>query len=431
MPLQLIWRSGEVVLLLKLENGETTEERVLAEKKLDFELTPRLVTSVEERERFSSILSDLQARGGVEKNDVDVLIPAAWGHTLKLQDPFLEEEEMEEHLLWELSKNLLESTVQYQYNYRIEEDGVIHVAVIRRRLLEAIRRTVDESGFTLRGVFFQEAPYSAIDLTRTLAPATAPHRKPAEKSERTAEQMPRRPRGAEQPAWFLPVLLVVAAVVLIAFFWWRSTREKPVSPTRPPEEKTTSPTQPQMQDREPSQTEEPISPIEEPPALPTQPSPAKAWTGMNGRMALLQKILGETVDRRKFDLLSFTAAYFLLEISAPDSVELESIFRKVEQLPGITIDSKQRATTFRGGGIGTICGKIETGSALQSHNPPNPEQIFKLAGKHGLSHKEMIFTGSYEPIVQFAADCAELDFAVYRMILIPWKDQQYRIVFEP
>jgi hypothetical protein len=414
-----------------LESGATAEERVLAEEKLDFELTPLALTSNEERRRFSSILTGLQARGSAEKNEVDVLIPAAWGHTLKLQDPFLREEELEEHLLWELSKILLERAEQYQYNYRIEEDGGIHVAVIRKRLLDAVRQAVSESGFTLRGVFFQEAPFSAIDLTQTPVPPTATRRKPLPDAEQIEERKPRRPRGAEQPAWFLPTLLIAAAVVLIAFFWWRSTREKPAAPVRPPQEETALPPQRQQESGESAQAEEPTAPPAETPVSPTQPSPAKTWTGLSGRMALLQEILGKTVDHRKFDLLSFTAGYFLLEISAPDSAEMESIFRKVEQLPGITIGARQSAVTFRGGRVGTICGKIETESAPPAQNPPNSERIYELARKHSLARKGMIFTGDYDPVIRFAADCAALDFAVYRMILIPWKDQQYRIVFEP
>ncbi len=431
MPLQLRWQTGEVALLLKSEGGETAEERVLAEEKLDFKLTPLALTSDEHRRRFSSILANLQARGVAEQNEVDVLIPAAWGHTLKLQDPFLQDAELEEHLLWELSKNLLENIGQYQYNYRIEEDGDIHVAVIRKRLLDAIRQTVHESGFTLRGVFFQEAPYTAINLTRTPVPPTAPRRKPMVETEPIEERKPRRPRSADQPAWFLPALLVAAVVVLIGFFWWRSTREKPSAPLHPPQEEATLPQQRQPESPEPAPVEEPASPPAETPVPPTQPSSAQTWTGMSGRMALLQEILGKAVDRRTFDLLSFTAGYFLLEISAPDSAEMESIFRKVEQLPGITVGSKQSAARLRGGRIGTICGKIESESAPQSQSPPNSEQIYELAERHNIVRKGMIFSGAYEPIVQFAADCAALDFAVYRMILIPWKDQQYRIVFEP
>jgi len=166
------------------------------------------------------------------------------------------------------------------------------------------------------------------------------------------------------------------------------------------------------------------------------PKPVEARPGaltlasMSERMELLEQTLLALGDEQNFEVISFTESYFLCQVAAPDEEQLESAIRKVEDLPGLTdvrigvlppSDDFVRAT---------VSGVLALKPSLSAVASPDRKSVISLGKKHGLKNKGLIFTGGKQPLLSFLREVASADYAVHRLVFVPWEENEYRAVLE-
>jgi len=228
MPLLIKFSAsnGSGIALFRLEVGEEpSEPTLLGRIELDFELTPVSLTTAEDRQRLLAALVKLREDSGVEETQAHLLIPPSWGIALRLPNPSLPEEELHEHLRWELSMALLDSVDQYQYNFAYDDDSVLLTA-LRSQLFDLLKQLILDAGFELQALFLDGDPWQRIDLADT---AARPVKLPV--SELASEESPakefKRPEAVSaspsgnQRRWFFTIVLLIGLVAVAVFAWMK------------------------------------------------------------------------------------------------------------------------------------------------------------------------------------------------------------------
>jgi hypothetical protein len=180
MSLLLRWQSREATLSSKASAGQPASTS-LAKVDFDFDLTPVTLISDEDRMRLVDALTNLCNLGGPENSAVEVVSPASWGVTLEVPHPGLTEEQLDEHLDWELSQALLGTLDHYRYGREEETGDVIRLAALRTKLSDLIAQVVRDAGFKLRGIYLDQEEYARINLGKRSATRDLPIALPVKK----------------------------------------------------------------------------------------------------------------------------------------------------------------------------------------------------------------------------------------------------------
>lgn len=424
MPLiiKLAASGGKEIALLKTESVEKPAEQTpLGKVVLDFELTPLSLTSIEDRQRLLAALVQLKEESGVEEKVAYLLIPPSWGVAQRLPNPSLPEDQLREHLQWELSMALLDSLDQYQYNYAFDDDSVLLTA-LRSQLFDLLKELTEDAGFQLQGLSFEGDPWQLVDLTGTTAkmielPKSKPQAKKSPVETKMVEKPTyRRPAGG-QPKRFFTILVILAVAALAVFAYWKLTSKRPGAPrvTRP----ETVPAAPVQPDTAAMRAEEA-----------RRMAPEAGWTVMSQRMALMQQILDVTLDRCADNLICFTANRFISQISSQNFDDVNDCVNQIKDFP-VLVDVKSRLTLPENGITrGVVCGIITAGTAGAAFSEVDSSAIFAMAKNRGLKRKRMIFSGGKSEVMDFLNDVGGGAYAVYRLILVPWSDNEYRVSLE-
>ncbi len=432
MPLLLKWQAREIALYEKASGEEVAEERLLNRVELDFDLGPLTLTTDEDRHRLLAALAQLQASAEIGESQVDLVIPASWGVTHQVPNPSLPEEDLRDHLRWELSKALIDSEDQYRYNFAYDDEGGIILAALRLRLLEPIEQVIQESGFHLGGLYLEGDPWGRVnlagvphDIVVDLGPKPVREEpQPAATPKKSQEEPPPPSDRAHHP-WFFAIVLALGVIVIVIFAWWKITSQRKPGPL--PEPVT------QIQETAPVRSDTVAAGVgsELPAPKPSEARPgALTLASMSERMELLEQTLLALGDEQNFEVISFTESYFLCQVAAPDEEQLESAIRKVEDLPGLTdvrigvlppSDDFVRAT---------VSGVLALKPSLSAVASPDRKSVISLGKKHGLKNKGLIFTGGKQPLLSFLREVASADYAVHRLVFVPWEENEYRAVLE-
>jgi hypothetical protein len=196
------------------------EETLLSKLDLDFEVGPIALTSEDDYHRLLAALAQLKADSGAQESPVDLIVPAEWGVTHHVPDPSLSEEDLSEHLQWELRKALVDSEEKFRYNFAYAEGGGIALAAMRISLLNALQQVVEEAGFHLEGMFLAGDPWQQVNLVKlNNVPADQPKAEDIEKV--ASPEKPRKPKPVHprrerrsQPTWFFGVVLILGLQLL-------------------------------------------------------------------------------------------------------------------------------------------------------------------------------------------------------------------------
>lgn len=430
MALILEWQEREISLFERVPQEERAEYVLLNRIELDFELGPLALTSEEDRHRLLAALAQLRANSGVEETQVDLKIPASWGVTHTVPNPSLSGKELREHLQWELSKALIDSDENYRYNFTFDEEEGIILAALRIRLLEVIEEVMREAGFHLLGLFLQGEPWSRVNLTGIPGGDTEIAREAVGASanfrEKKDEQKPSIPpqRRRNQPSWFFWVVLVIG-VIIVGFFAWM---------------KFTSPKKPQLLPEPEAKVEEPATTtadtarkteITRQIAATPRPVPAgKSWADMRQRAVVIGEALDIFGGDEHIDLISFTGDRFLCQVVASEPEKLDELLNQVKNLPSITEVKSSRVPPLNELFRGIVCGRIKPEQIPPSLVAPLDKEIISLGKKYGLKNQAFLFTGNQQSILDFLNGLAIENYAIYRVILLPWGNNEYRTVLE-
>lgn len=424
MPLivKLAASGGKEIALLKTESVERPAEQTpLGKVILDFELTPLSLTSTEDRQRVLAALVQLKEESGVEESLAYLMIPQSWGVAQRLPNPSLPENQLREHLQWELSMALLDSVDQYQYNYAFD-DGSVLLTALRSRLFNLLKELTEDAGFQLQGLSFEGDPWQLVDLTGTTAKMIElPRPKPQAKNSPVEPEMEKKPAyrrpTASQPKRFFTILVVLAVAALAVFAYWKLTTKRPS--TRPVMHTETAPAVPARPDTAAMRAEEA-----------RRMAPEAAWTVMSQRMALMQQILDVTSKRCTDNLVCFTANRFISQISAQNFDDVNDCVNQIKDFP-VLVDVKSRLTLPENGITrGVVCGIITAGTPGAAISRVDSSAILAMAKNRGLKRKRMIFSGGEAEVIDFLADVSGGGYSVYRVILVPWGDDGYRVSLE-
>jgi len=429
MALLLKWRKSNVALFDQ-SDGEPDEGQLIDQIGLDFELGPLSFTFEEEKHRLLAALAQLKASAGDYGDQVDLFIPAEWGIAHQVPNAELPAGELESHLQWELSKAIVDSHDQYRFNYLVGTDGTVILTALRIRLLDAIHQVMQDSGFKLRGVFLDGDPWNRVNIADSrehrIPEPSETVTKTAEKTElevdrKSSSYESRSKRSSGSSAF----LVIVLAVLLIGggYAVWKFVLQKP----------STEIQQPVTQDEEAVQEEPETSTTVEPPAEQQQPAPeteaSVQWADMIQRLTILRQVLSAFSGQNKFDLISFTENHFICQLIGPDKGNVENTAALLQQINGLTQFKLSSGTEAMGVYRSTLNASIvarQNGTMIA----PSQEGLITLAKQHNVSNRDLIFTGTHADILAFLDDIASHKFAIYRLIITPWGDDQYRTVLE-
>ena len=459
MRLLLRWRQGEISLHeMRAENSGDVDGRgptvevLLGNAKLDFELSPLTLTSESERTRLTEALLALSRFCPVPDLSVHLEIPAIWGLGLRLPPLKLPPAELTQQLQWELSNALLDPVDQYRYQYAFEPDSSIRLAALRAHLLELILQTASKAGYKLLGVQLDEPDFARINFLETSSPpqaapsAAAPPPPSKADQSRAAKPPPEQRKAASsQPSWFLGLIIVAGIIVVALWGWMKLTSER--RPGGMPElamgtsenrTETETPASPIPSDttapREASARDATALESVSPPAQPTAKTQVAAtgYAPMANCLAVLKQVIGEGIQPAPFELISFTGDRFLLQLAGPLSADPDEFCSRLRGVSGVLEVSA--ALKERGAATGaSINGKLSADAGGQAASRLNPAQIIAAGKKSGLrqaSAQGLIFVGERAQVVSFTEAMASQNAAIYRLILVPWGEAQYRVVLE-
>jgi len=450
MRLLLRWRKGAVSLHeIRAEGPGDVDGRgpsveiPLGNVKLDFELSPLTLTSESERARLAEALLALSRSCPVPELAVRLEIPAVWGIGLRLPPLKLPPTELAQHLQWELSNALLDPVDQYRFHYAFEPDGSIRLAAMRARLLDLIQQTAAEAGYKLLGLHLDEADFAQVNFLESPSPPQAgrPVAAPPSPSKTAQPQSAkplreRRKPASGQPSWFLGLIIVAGIVVVALWGWMKLTSER--RPGRTPElaigtsEIRTEPGTPASQT--PSDTTAPREASAPPPEQPADRIQVSAtgYAPLANCLAVLRQVIGEAPPPTPFELISFTGDRFLLQLVGAPSADPDELCGRLRGVSGVLeVKASQKE---RGAAAGaSINGKLSTDAGGQAASRLNAAQIIAAGKKSGLrqaSAQGLIFAGGRAQVMAFLDAMASQNAAIYRLILVPWGEGQYRVVLE-
>lgn len=430
MPLSLKMQAKEIALYDVKPGDELVEEALLGKVDLDFEVSPTALTSEDDYHRLLAALAQLRADSGTAETQVDLIVPAEWGVTHRVPDPSLSEEDLREHLQWELRKALVDSEEKFRYNFAYAGEGGVALAAMRISLLTTLQQLVEEAGFLLAGLFLEGDPWSQVNLVRRNdVPADVPRAEDVGKAASAEPKPKRKPVHTRrdrrtQPSWFFGVILVIGLIVVSYFIWIK------LSP--PPEQAGVEKPVAKVVEEEPGTVSEEVSPqpvqAERPPVTPV--SAGSAWTGMSQRFEIMQEALSILGDQDHFDLISFTDRQFLCQLSSEEIERLNIAISRISDFAALEEVKSQSVPPYNGTVRGIVSGKLSAGSIRGGAIVPDKEGVIAIGKQHGLANKALVFTGAKPAVIDFLNDLAANNYAIYRCILIPWETDQYRAVLE-
>jgi len=454
MRLLLRWRQGEVSLHdIRAEGSGDIDDRgpsveiSLGKVKLDFELSPLTLTSETERARLVEALLTLSRSSSVPDLSVCLEIPAGWGIGLRLPPLKLPPAELAEHLEWELSNALLDPVDQYRYHYELGNDGSIRLAALRVRLLDLIQKTAAEAGFKLLDLHLEEADLAQINFLESSSqpkaalPMVAPPPPKLDQPQADKPRQERRKGASSQPSWFFGLILIAGIIVVALWGWMKLTGERrPGQTSEPaigtaeirteaetPASQTPSDTTASRGTLARDTTAAALEPPREQSADRIQVS-ATGYAPMANCLGVLKQIIGETPQPAPFELISFTGDRFLLQLTGAQGADPDEFCSRLRALSGVLdvkADQKGRGAS--------ISGKLSMDAGSQSASPLEAAQIIAAGKKCGLRHasaQELIFAGAGSQVISFLNDLAARHAAIYRLILVPWGEAQYRVALE-
>lgn len=428
MPLLLKWQASDISLYETASGEEFTEDRLLNRVELDFELGPLALTTDEDRHRLLAALVQLRTTAEIEEAQVDLCIPAYWGVTHRVPSPALPEEDLRDHLRWELSRALIDSEDQYRHNFGFEADGGILLVALRLRLLEPIEQVIQESGFQLVGLHLDGEPWNRINLVGPVQEpmpemeAKAPPRIPEPPAAKKSVPESVGETGRTQHPRFFAIVLVIGLIIIGAFAWWKLTTPKKPGPVPQPITR--------VQEAAPVKADTTTAAAVPAPQSPVETERPLLWADMSYRMSLLDETLAALENDYQFDLISFTENYFLCQLIAPQEDQLDDAIQRVRNLSGLTDVKTAVAPPLDDLSVGIVSATVATKSPKPTAITPVQSDVVALGKKHGLTNKGLIFTGSKEPVLSFLNDVASQKYAIYRLIIVPWGDEEYRAVLE-
>jgi hypothetical protein len=491
MSLLLKWQPREATLT-PAEADNQSAEAAVARIEFDFELSPLVLISEKSRTRLVQALSALRSLSASEDNRVDLLLPPRWGVTLEVPAPGLPDDQLEEHLLWELGAALLGRMDQYRYGWDERNGAVIHLTALRIKLCDLIALTLQEAGFHLSGLYLDEEGFSNINLG---AKGQIPEaEKPKETEARIQPIPPAVPEpevvvipepepeieiaplqepefktelepAPEELAIEAPVqefdhiselphkrssrgfLIAVAAIILLAVvgikLFTNTKRPAPPVTTRQLEmaaaESTLTAQETLAEDLSDSTltaTTHPDSSDKVAQEALVEPNPGElasmietrrhAGVPMTRRLQLWREFL-EVAGEARTELVSFTQERFIFRFSAPDSSEAQTVLARLQAWPDISTLKLISDGTASQESIFLICGHFKLKSEATASIQPNDDIITALAKKHGLTSEALAFTGSKANIMAFLDEISSSNYAFYRVIYIPWDDQESRL----
>jgi hypothetical protein len=460
MQLMLRWRSGEISLHeIRAEGPEEADgkrssvEIPLGSAGLDFDLTPLTLTSETERARLVEALLSLSQSSPVKDLSVHLEIPAIWGIELRLPPLRLPPAELAEHLQWELSSALLDPVDQYRYHYAFGDDGSIRLAALRARLLDLIQQTAAEAGYKLLSLRFDEIDFAQVDFLQVSSPPKAalpiaalppPAKSDQARTEKSAGVQ--RKAASGQPAWFIGLVIIAGIVVVALWGWMKLTNER--RPGRLPDQVIS--TGEIRTERETAALESPQSTTSLPdsaargttaPATEAAPEQiveeiktgATGYAPMVNRLAVLQQAMGEGAGRMPFDLISFTGDRFLIQFAGAENADRNEFCNRLRAMPGVLEVHEPIKKQGRAAAQAGINGRLKLGTDGQPAARLDAAQISAAGKKCGLKHPSaegLIFAGAGSQVMSFLNEISAQNGAVYRLIIIPWGEGQYRVVLE-
>ena len=486
MSLTLHWQAREVTLLL-VDKGDPSRSIEPVRVDFNFELTPLTLISDKDRQHFTGLLAKL--RGGIISDDfnVDLFIPPAWGITLEVPHPNLPDNQLEDHLIWELSKAMLGSVDHYRYGWTEGSGKVIHLAAMRIKLLELVNQTIMEAGFTLSGVYlddptyhsinlgtrllktrpvesaeieespeFREPPQDSASFTPTLEPAkfedSTPDQEPASREDRETEPEDDSENTYGVPKRRSPWKIIIAAAVVILLLgvgFKLLNRPKPSSLPEPvpyqessQAQDTIAQTQVESKPVVDTVSTQEKTPEKSPAVVPSdqsEPRPGELAETLQAerltiattsrRLSLLRELLTQADDCR-ISMATFTAGRFMIQLSGSDSLTVQTILNHTQELPGVTALKLK----FLAGGENiqnaNLYGEFTAETATASSAKPDSDKVNSLAEKRELTGKGMVYTGTNENVLAFLTDLAEGGYSFYRLVYMPWENQTFRLVLD-
>ncbi|MCX6640371.1 MAG: hypothetical protein NTW14_07820 [bacterium] len=450
MPLVMKWRQGEIALYPSGSGDATPAEVPIGRIELSFELKQTSLVLSEDRHRLLAALQQLRLASSSDDILVDLLLPAEWGVTHQIPDPNLKEAELREHLRWEISKALIDSEDQYRYNFGFTEDGAVLISALRLQILDSAGRLCSEAGYQVQGIFLDAEPYHRINLIGR-APETPPitDSKPIQvkpqKSSPVPDESVEHLYKMKTPSTRFFTLVLIAGILIVAYFAYiKFTRPKSstFTPTRQTvaklEEKvalgddSTSAESTQVAAiPQPAETTKTLTDTVKPEITTTAMTPISGrYVDMRKRLDLVKSTLSLFSGGNRLDLMSFTADRFLCQVNAVDSTSLEQTLLQIKGLSNLegvkTSRLSGKAGDYRGVISGRMSGQVDSGTLRSA----DKESVVVLGKKHGLSSKELVFTGPRSNMLEFLNDIAAAQYGVYRLILVPWENDEFRAVLE-
>jgi hypothetical protein len=457
MSLVMKWQQSEIALYRTNPSGEPVEETPVSRIELAFELLPNSLLLAEDRHRLLAAMQQLRTSSGADEILVDLFLPAFWGVTHRIPNPNLREDELEEHLRWEISKALTDTENQFRFSFGFDADNSITIAAIRLPLVDAILRLTSESSFHVQGIYLDSEPFQRINLigkppeppliSETVPVAEEkPHRRVHIEDE--VEGIPKL-RRAPTPKFFTWVLIF--GILIVAYFAYiklnrpkkatfiptRETIAKLEEATKPPPDSTLSDSLRISTIPPPVDTVKQASDTTSASPTPNSSSAATTaistngrWMDMPRRLEVARPVLELMNGSVHLDLMSFTADRFLCQLTSLDTLLLGKAIDQIRKLENLA-DARVTQQAVQGGGYR----RVFTARMLTSINEstlklPDKNKVIELGKKHGLSHRELVFTGPKDNMLAFLADVCAEQYKVYRLILVPWEVQDLRAVLE-
>ncbi len=149
-------------------------------------------------------------------------------------------------------------------------------------------------------------------------------------------------------------------------------------------------------------------------------------------LAVLKQVIGEASQAAPFELISFSGDRFIIQLSDAQGADPDEYCGRLRTVSGVL--EVKAAQKERGAPAGvSLNGKLSVDAGGQAASRINAAQIIAAGKKSGLrqaSAQGLIFAGERAQVMSFLDDLAAQKAALYRLILVPWGEAQYRVVLE-
>ncbi|MFH1861817.1 MAG: hypothetical protein ABH878_03300, partial [bacterium] len=320
-----------------------------------------------------------------------------------------------------------------------------------------------EAGFIISGFFLSGEPWERINLLG--APIVKAESKPRTGAPKEAKgkEQPRRTMVTWLRPWFSTVVVVVG-VIFIGFmvvmkFANRKTPppssnfseplEAPIEvitpqavdtlqaslpegtpKTSPETEVETIPTQAETIPRE-AELEKPVKVVPEAEAATVStPKSQPALQPSARNLVFTDAVLQIVKSVQSFSLITLTADRFLIQIDAAEPSALQAEISRISSLSGLKSVRSTNSEIAGGKVHGIVQGGFSIDPSAGASTKPAPVQLINLAKQHGLQNKDLVFIGKWQLLQGFLAELATVKYSIYRIVIVPWENGEYRTVIE-